>query len=290
MGGTPAFLNSVDYSGLVPTDINTIKQTNIQDTENKKQNQEANNETGNISKTPNGNFVKINFSQNRKGIVKSNSRSNWEKLQRLQQIIAKLQMIDQKVRAHEMAHMAVGGPYAGGATYSYVQGPDGRLYAVAGEVPIDLSDAPTPEETVIKMQTVIAAALAPADPSPQDLKVAAIASQKLMRALMELAKKHQEQILKGHHPQGGPKENANPVTEQSSQTKEVKTPTAGTKNETPNVENNSIASQEGFYQMSCNECRNRMGSCQNPFNCPNRVFNSIVSIENILNPSFGLQK
>jgi len=188
----------------------------------------------------------------------------------------------QKVRAHEMAHMSVGGPYAGGASYSYVQGPDGRLYAVAGEVPIDLSDAPTPEETVIKMQTVIAAALAPADPSPQDLKVAAIASQKLMRALMELAKKQQERILKEHH-------------SQISQTKGLKTHALETQNKstTNGITNDTKINREGLtvpYQMSCNECRNRVGSCQNPFNCSNRVFNPIVSIENILNPNFGFQK
>lgn len=108
--------------------------------------------------------------------------------------VQKLRQIDQKVRAHELAHMAVGGPYAGTPHYTYVRGPDGRLYAVAGEVPIDVSEEKDPEQTVKKMERVIAAALAPADPSPQDYKVAALASQKLAKALMELAKKRAAEL------------------------------------------------------------------------------------------------
>lgn len=128
---------------------------------------------------------------------KTDKRKKFQEELKKELEIQRLAQIDQKVRAHEMAHMAVGGQYAGGASYSYVVGPDGRMYAVAGEVPIDLSDEPTPEATVAKMQQVIAAALAPADPSPQDYKVAAIASQKLMRAFQELARKRLEE-LNGH--------------------------------------------------------------------------------------------
>jgi len=108
---------------------------------------------------------------------------------KVQMEIQKLREIDRKVKAHEMAHLSVGGPYAGMPTYSYVKGPDGKLYAVAGEVPIDVSEERDPEETAKKMERVIAAALAPADPSPQDLKVAAVASMKLAKARQEILKK-----------------------------------------------------------------------------------------------------
>jgi len=144
-----------------------------------------------------------------------------KKREEIERIVRRLRAIDRKVRAHELAHMSVGGQYAGAPHYTYVRGPDGRLYAVAGEVPIDASPEKDPEATVKKMQQVIAAALAPADPSPQDYKVAAVASQQLMRALNELAKKkakklygdfshsgnHLERFLRGeetsHSPQRG---------------------------------------------------------------------------------------
>ncbi len=104
-----------------------------------------------------------------------------------QQEIAELKRRDAEVRAHEQAHAAVGGQYAGTPQYEYTTGPDGRRYAVGGEVSIDVSEAATPAETIRKMQQVRAAALAPAEPSAQDRRVANEATQKAMQARMELA-------------------------------------------------------------------------------------------------------
>ena len=71
--------------------------------------------------------------------------------------------------------------------YVYQRGPDGSLYAVGGDVRLDTSEANTPEKTIAKMARVRAAALAPANPSSQDRRVAAKASAKMARARMELA-------------------------------------------------------------------------------------------------------
>ncbi len=108
--------------------------------------------------------------------------------------VAKLRMIDIKVKAHELAHSTVGGQYAGAPHYQFVLGPDGKLYAVAGEVPIDVSPEDTPEKTIKKMQQVIAAALAPADPSPQDIQVASIAARILAEAVSELSRMEREKL------------------------------------------------------------------------------------------------
>lgn len=94
---------------------------------------------------------------------------------------------DREVRAHEQAHAAVGGQYAGSPSYDFETGPDGQRYAVGGEVSIDISEESTPEETVDKMQQVRAAALAPAEPSPQDFRVANEANQKAQQARAEIA-------------------------------------------------------------------------------------------------------
>ncbi len=102
--------------------------------------------------------------------------------------IAKLQAVDTQVKTHEAAHQGAGGGLAGGASFTYTKGPDGKQYAVAGEVPIDMSEEDTPEATIAKMEQVKAAALAPADPSPQDLKVASTAAVTAMKARLELLK------------------------------------------------------------------------------------------------------
>lgn len=97
---------------------------------------------------------------------------------------------DRKVRAHERAHLAAAGSLAmSGANFSYVTGPDGVRYAVAGDVTIDTSPISNdPEATLRKAQEIIRAALAPSDPSPQDLRVAANAEAMASRALQELMK------------------------------------------------------------------------------------------------------
>lgn len=104
-----------------------------------------------------------------------------------QSVLRELQSRDREVRTHEQAHLAAAGAYArGGASFVYQRGPDGRMYAVGGEVGIDISRAATPEETIVKMQTVRRAALAPAEPSAADRRIAAQASIRLAEAQREL--------------------------------------------------------------------------------------------------------
>lgn len=104
-----------------------------------------------------------------------------------QQRVKELKATDRKVRAHELAHQAAGGNLAGGATFTYVLGPDHQRYAVGGEVPIDVSPGRTPEETLRRAAQVRAAALAPADPSGQDRQVAAQAARLEQQARQEQA-------------------------------------------------------------------------------------------------------
>ena len=110
--------------------------------------------------------------------------------------VERLKSIDQEIRTHELAHLMAGGAFVtGGPSYTYEVGPDGKGYATAGSVGIDTSPVQgDPEATIAKMQTVVAAALAPAKPSGQDQKVAAAARQTEAKARAELAqKKPQEQ-------------------------------------------------------------------------------------------------
>ena len=103
-------------------------------------------------------------------------------------VVEQLQRRDRAVRAHEAAHLAAAGGYAaGGPSYTTQQGPDGRSYAIGGEVPIDMSAERTPEATLRKAQTIRAAAMAPADPSGADKAIAAAASQMAQAAQAQMA-------------------------------------------------------------------------------------------------------
>lgn len=111
-----------------------------------------------------------------------------QQLELEQQQIEELKARDTEVRVHEQAHASVGGQYAGSPSYEYQRGPDGTNYAVGGEVQIDVSEIPgDPQATIDKMQTVRAAALAPAEPSSADRAIAVDATQKMAAAQAELS-------------------------------------------------------------------------------------------------------
>lgn len=110
-----------------------------------------------------------------------------------QRIVTELQAADTNVRAHEAAHMAAGGGLTSPASYTYERGPDNKMYAVAGEVGISTGEGNTPQESLNKAQTIRRAALAPADPSPQDLKVAAQAASMEMSARAQIMQEKMSQ-------------------------------------------------------------------------------------------------
>ena len=107
-----------------------------------------------------------------------------------QRVVAELQRTDREVRAHEAAHLAAASGLARGVSFSYTTGPDGKQYAVGGEVSIDTSPVSgDPEATIRKAQQIRAAANAPANPSGQDRAVAAQAAQLEAAARAELAER-----------------------------------------------------------------------------------------------------
>lgn len=110
--------------------------------------------------------------------------------------VRELKEQDAKVRRHEQAHVMAGGRYIKNrAQFQYELGPDGKLYAVSGEVQIDTSEVQDdPDATIQKAQTVRRAALAPSDPSPQDRRVASEANRMEFEARMELVQQRAEEL------------------------------------------------------------------------------------------------
>lgn len=98
-------------------------------------------------------------------------------------IIAELQARDRAVRNEEERHAATAGQYAGEPQYTYRRGPDGKLYAVDGKVPIRLGNAGSPEEQEKALRRVQAAAVSVQSPSSGDY--AAVASSAAALAAQE---------------------------------------------------------------------------------------------------------
>ena len=133
-----------------------------------------------------------------------------------QKQVSDLKERDAEVRAHEAAHAATGGRFAGSPSFEYQVGPDGKRYAIGGEVSIDTSPIDgNPQATIDKLRQVQAAALAPAEPSDQDRKVAQQAAAKLREAEAELSAEKQAE-LRGETPTE-PGEPVDPLVQQQVQ-------------------------------------------------------------------------
>lgn len=119
----------------------------------------------------------------------ASSEEDKKKAQQEEKVIQDLKKRDAEVRTHEQAHKTAGGQYAGSPAFEMTKGPDGQSYATGGHVNIDISAIPDdPQATLNKMSQIKSAALAPAEPSAQDLKVAARADMVAAAARRELSK------------------------------------------------------------------------------------------------------
>jgi hypothetical protein len=100
---------------------------------------------------------------------------------------------DREVKAHEQTHASIGGAYASAPSYTYERGPDGRMYAVEGEVKIDTSPIPNdPEATLEKAEIIQRAALSVSEPSSADRAAAAEARAMAIEARAAILQQERE--------------------------------------------------------------------------------------------------
>ncbi len=119
-----------------------------------------------------------------------------------QRQVAELQQIDRNVRAHEQAHISAGrGVVTSAANFSYTYGPDGRRYAVGGEVGVDTSAEKKPEANIDKGMRIQAAALAPKDPSSQDYQIASVGKRLEAQGRSDLAQQNIEEQAAAANPE-----------------------------------------------------------------------------------------
>ena len=93
-----------------------------------------------------------------------------------QRMLDELKQRDRHVRQHEASHANSPGVIRyGSPKYSYQTGPDGRPYAVGGQVTLGTMPSHNPQTARINADALRKAALANGDPSPQDLAAASSA-------------------------------------------------------------------------------------------------------------------
>lgn len=97
------------------------------------------------------------------------------------------------ILGHEQAHQSAAGGFGGGINIQY----DANGVAIAGHVPISIPgmDSLNPENSLKAYNTIRGAALAPSDPSGQDMAVAAHAQSLMGQAQVLMGQKKQAQSL-----------------------------------------------------------------------------------------------
>ena len=179
-----------------------------------------------------------------------------------QRIVTELQAADTNVRAHEAAHMAAGGGLTSPASYTYERGPDNKMYAVAGEVGISTGEGNTPQESLNKAQTIRRAALAPADPSPQDLKVAAQAASMEMSARAEILQEKMAQNSQNTNNSNETSGDAVNSAENSAVNSAENSNVNSVENSTENSTRNSVGNSVG--NSNVNSAENSAGNSRIP--------------------------
>jgi len=89
--------------------------------------------------------------------------------------IKDLQDREDMIIKHERSHMAVGGNLASSPSYIYTTGPDGKKYISGGEVSMRLPTTGSFEKMLANVKKVVQASTAGINPSPTDIKTAALA-------------------------------------------------------------------------------------------------------------------
>jgi len=142
---------------------------------------------------PKTEYEKLQAKEEEKKTKEAQKSSDTELSEDEKRLVLDLQSRDAEVKAHESAHQS-GGASTGAATFSYQQGPDGKMYAIGGEVSISIKGGSTPQETIANARAVMSAALAPADPSGADQAVASSAAMMIAKAEQQIAKEKQGEL------------------------------------------------------------------------------------------------
>lgn len=113
--------------------------------------------------------------QSKKDYIESNSLTNGAKPNQdqadFERVLAKFKNKDAQIRSHEQAHASIGHTTTP-ISYTYQQGPDGKMYAVGGSVRMDTSMPDDPKAAAFKLDMLQKAATGPTDLSGADNTIA----------------------------------------------------------------------------------------------------------------------
>ena len=88
-----------------------------------------------------------------------------------QRVLNKFKHSDANIQSHEQTHASIGRTTAP-ISYTYQEGPDGKMYAIGGHVKLDTSIPDDPKAALFKLDQIKRASLGPSDVSGADIGIA----------------------------------------------------------------------------------------------------------------------
>ena len=123
-----------------------------------------------------------NISSKKDYIEQTQNTKNYDE-QDFARVLEKFKRTDAEIRSHEQIHASIGHTTAP-ISYTYQQGPDGKMYAVGGSVRLDTSMPEDPKAAAFKLDQIQRAASAPMDSSAADNQI--VNQSNLNKILMQL--------------------------------------------------------------------------------------------------------
>lgn len=114
--------------------------------------------------------------------------------------LLELKRRDREVRRRIAEQRRAAGKYGASIRFAYEVGPDGKQYAVDGDVQLDTTAQANRKATVEKMVTVRKAALAADRPTPDDQRVAAEARRRIAGARMFMREELRDELREAKRP------------------------------------------------------------------------------------------
>ena len=107
----------------------------------------------------------------RKDYIEESTKINNIDEKSFERVLEKFKQADAEIKSHEQIHASIG-QTTSPISYNYQEGPDGKLYAVGGNVRLDTSIPNDPKAAAFKLDMLQKAASGPLDSSGADNTIA----------------------------------------------------------------------------------------------------------------------
>ena len=119
----------------------------------------------------------------KKDYIEESSKAQNHDQKDFQRVLDKFKKTDADIKSHEQIHASIG-QTTSPISYNYQEGPDGKMYAIGGQVRLDTSIPSDPKAAAFKLDMIEKAAAGPMNSSGADSSI--VSQSNLNKILLQL--------------------------------------------------------------------------------------------------------